>query len=98
MEYETNIKVVLTPYQLAEIYIGWCDNEQAEFINLIGQHFKSAKFDAELQCCYLSDHIDKNGKDFIYTLANFIKVQKLPSNSPKINILINSYNGDSLRR
>ncbi len=96
MDYETTIKIVLTSDQLAEVFIGWGNDEQAEFFNLIGQHFKEADFNAELQCCYISDDINKAGKDFIYTLANFIKVHKLPPNSPKINMLINSYDGDSL--
>ena len=90
------IEIALTPDQLAEIFIHWGNDEQAEFINLIGEHFKKADFNAELQCCYMSDDIEKLGKDFIYTLANFLKVQKFTSKSPHYDRLINTYAGDTL--
>lgn len=92
------IEVNLTPDELAEMFIGWGDTDQAEFLNLIGKHFKKADFDSEFQCCLLSDHIDKDGKDLIYTLANFLKVQKFTDKSPHYDRLINTYDGDTLRK
>ena len=92
------IEINLSPDELAEMFIGWGDDDQAEFFNLIGKHFKQADFDAELQCCYMSDRIDKNGKDLIYTLANFIKVQKFTDKSPHFDRLINTYEHDTLRK
>jgi len=91
------IEISMTPDDLAELFIGWGSDEQAKFINLIGEHFKKADFDTELQCCYVSDDITKLGKDFIYTLANFLKVQKFKDSSPHFNRLINTYDGDTIR-
>jgi len=85
------IEINLTSNQLAEIFINWGNDEQARFINLIGEHFKQADFNAELQCCYISDEITKYGKNFIYTLANFLKVQKFKDSSPRFEMLINTY-------
>lgn len=93
---KTEIEIDITPDQLAEMYITWDSKQQADFINLIGKHFKDANFDSELQCCYTAKDIDKNGRDFIYTLANFIKVRGVSSSSPKQNTLINSYPCESL--
>jgi len=97
MDIKKEVKTKLTPDDLAEIFISWGDDEQGEFINLIGKHFKEADFDAELQCCYVSDRINKLGRDFIYTMANFIKTQKFKDTSPHYNRLINTYDEDTLR-
>ena len=59
---KTEIDVNLTSDQLAEMFICWGDDEQARFINLIGEHFKKADFNAELQCCCLANGINKLGK------------------------------------
>ena len=93
MKYKTEIEVDISHSQLAEMFIGWGDDQQAGFFNLIGKHFKAAEFSAETQCCYISGEVDQNGKDFIYTLANFLKVQKIPCSSPKEATLLNSYPG-----
>ena len=69
--------------ELAKIFVDSGDDEQAEFINLIGKEFKQAKkrwksglfTSAEMQCCYLSNHINQDGKDFIYCLANFLRLK-----------------------
>jgi hypothetical protein len=90
------VKITMTPDELAEMFIFWDNHKQAKFINLIGQHFKSADFPAELQCCYISQHITKLGRDFIYTLANFLRVQKFTDKSPHYDRLINTYDHDSL--
>ena len=92
------IEMDLTPDELAEIFINWGDDQQAEFINLIGKHFKEADFDAELQCCYVSYRITKLGKDFIYTLANFLRVQKFTDKSKHYDMLINTFDHDTLRK
>ena len=97
MDYEIKTNIELTPDDLAEMYIGWGDDEQAEFINLIGKSFKEADFNAELQCCYMAGRITKPGKDFIYTLANFIRVQKFTDKSPHFDRLINTFETDGLR-
>jgi len=77
------IDVDLTPDQLAEAFISWGSDEQASFINLVGLHFKKANFNAEMQCCYLVDDINTNGRDFLYTLSNCMKVRGIPYGSPK---------------
>jgi hypothetical protein len=93
---KTEIEITLTPDMLAEMYIRWDNEEQADFLNLVGEHFRKCDFDAELQCCYLSKHINKHGRDFIYTVANFHKARGIPCGSPKERVLLNSYNGESL--
>jgi hypothetical protein len=94
---KTEIEIDVKSEQLAELFINWDNAEQAMFINLIGEHFKMADFDAEGQCCSITKEITKLGKDFIYTLANFLKVQKVSWRSGHYDMLINMYDGDTLR-
>lgn len=93
---KTEIEIDLSIDELAELFIQWDDRKQAGFINLIGKHFKQADFNAELQCCHMADHIEKLGKDFIYTLTNFLKVQKITYKSGHYNMLIGTCDHDSL--
>jgi len=94
---KTEIDIDLSINDLAEMFIGWDDEKQAEFINMIGLCFKRADFDAEMQCCHMAEHITKLGKDFIYTMTNFLKVQKFSDTSKHFNMLINTCDHDSLR-
>jgi hypothetical protein len=94
---KTEIDIDLSIDELAEMFIEWDDIKQADFINKIGEHFKQADFDAELQCCYISKYITKLGKDFIYTMTNFLKVQKFTDKSGHYDMLINSCEHDTLR-
>lgn len=91
MNTKIEVELKLTPDQLAEAFICWGSDEQARFLNLIGEHFKKADFNAELQCCYMVNDIAKSGRDFVYTVANFLKVRGIPSGSPKEDTLINHY-------
>lgn len=93
---KTQIEIEITPDQLAESFVNWRSDEQAKFFNLIGSHFKKAPFNAESQCCYLVDDINNDGKDFIFTVANFLKARGIPCGSPKENILLNFYKGGIL--
>jgi len=95
MHTSINVELNLTPDQLAEVFINWGSDEQANFFNLIGKHFKECDFNAELQCCYLADDINKHGKDFIFTVSNFVKCRGI-TNYEKSDVLINSYEHDSL--
>jgi hypothetical protein len=81
----------LTPNQLAEMFVNWGNHEQALFLNLIGLNFRKVEWDGEWQCHSITEEIDNNGRDFIYTLANFLKVKNIPSTSPKFNHLIDFY-------
>jgi len=94
---KTEVDIDLTASELAEMFIGWDDYKQARFLNLVGEHFKQADFDAELQCCFISKHITKWGKDFFYTMTNFLKVQKFSDKSGHYDMLINTCEHDSLR-
>lgn len=94
---KTEIDIDLSIDELAEMFISWDDVKQADFISLVGKHFKKADFDSELQCCFMSKHITKFGKDFIYTLTNFLKVQKFTDKSLHYNMLINTCDHDTLR-
>ena len=89
-------EVDMTIDQLAELFINWDSRQQAEFLNKVGHHFRHADFPAEMQCAYMTDEIKKDGKDFIFTLANFLKCKGVPSSSPKWGKLLNHYGGDSL--
>jgi hypothetical protein len=91
------IDIDLSADELAEMFVGWDDIKQADFINKVGEHFKQSNFDAELQCCFMSNHIKKLGKDFIYTMTNFLKVQKFTHKSKHYDMLINSCDHDTLR-
>ena len=95
MDYETTITVKLTAHQLAEIFITWGSREQGEFLSLVGAAFKSAPWDAESQCYFISHDIGKDGKDFVLTLANFIKAKGIKNDS-KVGVLLNSYGCDNL--
>ena len=96
MDIKKEVEINLTANDLAEQFISWGDDQQGEFINLIGKHFKESDFNAELQVCYMSNRINKDGKYFIYTLANFVKVQKFTDKSKHFDMLLNSYNSGGL--
>lgn len=91
MKTKVEVEIELDIELLAECFINMNSWQQAEFLNLIGTHFKKAPFDYEWQCCYIAKDMDKNGRDFVYTVANFLKVRGISNESPKINMLINSY-------
>lgn len=93
---KTEIEVYLTPDDLAETFINLGSDEQANFLNLIGAHFKKADFNAEGQCCYIADDVNKDGRDFIYTVANFVKARGVSCGSPKEIVLLNYYDCDGL--
>jgi len=88
---KTIVDITLRPDELAELFISMDSVEQAHFINLIGEAFNNCDFDAEMQCCYIADTVNKDGRDFLYTVSNFVKVAKFNTNSPKIDMLINHY-------
>ena len=92
------IDINLTPGQLAEMFINWGSDDQGKFINLIAESFKEADFNAEMQCLSITDEITKSGKDFIYTLANFLKAKKFKDSSPHFERLINTYDGETLTK
>lgn len=56
------------------------DTEQAEFLNSLGKslveacRFKHELIDAQL--CYMSEKLDKHGREFITQLAEFIKLRE----------------------
>jgi hypothetical protein len=89
---KTEIEIDVTPAQLAEMFIHWGNDDQAKFINLVGEHFKKADFDAEMQCCYIAEFITKPGKDFLFTLANFVKVRNKNLNKTDKHLLQNRIN------
>lgn len=97
MKFKKEISINLSAQTLADVFINWDSKKQSDFINLVGLSFKRADFDAELQCCYISDEITKFGKDFIYTLANFVKATKFLDSSPHFDRLITTYKHDTLR-
>jgi hypothetical protein len=96
MKVTNNIENDITPQQLAAAFVNGGSDEQAEFFNLIGKCFKEAEFDAELQCCYIADDINKDGKDFLFTLSNFLKARGIGSDS-KITTLLGVYETEILR-
>ncbi len=93
---KTEIEITLTPDQLAEMFIHWFSDEQAAFFNLVGKHFKQSDFDSEGQCCSATRDINRDGKDFIYTMANFIQAKNFSYKNPHFNMLINKYPCDGL--
>lgn len=75
-------RTIITAEYLARMFVNAGDDEQSEFLNLVGKEFKQAKkrwekgplTAAEMQCCFLSEYINQDGKDFIYCLANFLRL------------------------
>lgn len=92
---KTQVEIFLTPDQLAQMFVNWGSDEQAQFLNLVGKHFRSVDWDAEMQACSMVQDIDNNGSAFIYTTANFLKSRGM-INSPKFRQLIHTYPDDSL--
>lgn len=92
---KANVEIDITPDMLAKVFVEWGNDEQGKFFNLVGKYFKSSDFDSEMQCSYMADEINKDGKDFIYTVANFLKVRGM-IDSPKFGVLVNTYDGDSI--
>jgi len=56
----------------------------------LGKAFKESGFNYEMQYCYIVDSIDKDGKDFIFAVANFLKARGLTS-SPKLTTMLETY-------
>ena len=86
-----NVEINLTSDDLAKLFIEWGSDKQGEFFNLIGKHFECAHFNAEMQSLAITDEINEDGKHFIYTLANFLKVQGISCGLSKEETLLNSY-------
>ena len=91
MELKQEVTLNITPEKMAAQYVRWGSDQQGRFLNLVGKAFKDANYDAETQVCYLVDDVNKDGRDFVYTVANFLKVRGIPCGSPKEDTLINSY-------
>jgi len=88
---KVNIEIDLTPDDLANLFIECSSDEQGEFLNSVGKHFKRSDFDAELQHLIITDEINEDGKHFIYTLANFLKMQRISCGLSKEETFFNSY-------
>ena len=88
---KTEVEIDLSADDLAKIFVQWSSYEQGEFFNLIGKHFKIAKFSAQMQISYISDAISRDGRDFLFTLANFHKARGVSADSPKAIKLLNFY-------
>jgi len=86
---ETNINI----NEVSEAFVLSGSDEQAAFFNNVGKAFKDCGFNDELQCCYIVDDIDKNGKNFIFTLANFLKARGL-KNYSKSDTMLKIYDED----
>ncbi len=93
---KTEVEIDLTPDQLAEAFVNCGSDKQGRFLNLTGKYFRASGFNAEMQCRGIADYIEKDGRDFIYTVANFLKVRGIPCGSPKEDTLINSYDTKGL--
>jgi len=96
MRKKVTTEVDISSDELAKVFVHMGSDEQADFFNSIGKHFKSVGWDAEMQVCYISDDINKDGKDFIFTLANFIRAKGI-DNPEKVNTLLHGYKCDDLR-
>lgn len=85
------LEIEMTPSELAEVFVNWGDDEQAEFIDLIGAHFKAVDWDSQMQVLCMSKRLSRNASDFIFTAANFLKARGFDWNSPKYDWMINFY-------
>lgn len=96
MKTTMKIELDITPDKLAEVFVCWGSDEQANFLNLIGKHFKNADFHSEGQVCWIAGEINQEGKNFVLTLANFITAHG-QKNHDKINVLLDKYDHESIQ-
>jgi hypothetical protein len=92
---KTMVEVNISFEDMAKAFVGTGSDQQAAFINLVGQYFQEADWNSEFQIYNIVDDIDINGRRFIYSLANFLKARGVPCSSPKEDVLINTYPDDS---
>lgn len=74
-----NLFDVIDAEKIGKAFAHESDHEQAGIINAMAREMiVSCKDDhtMEMQCCYVSDRIDKNGKILIEHLAEFIKLRE----------------------
>lgn len=83
--------VDIEPSELAEMFANAGDDEQAQFINMVGKFFGLPAFNSESQICSIANNLDQDGLNFVYTLANFAKARNMECGSPKEHTLINTY-------
>lgn len=72
-------KDILDPIKIGKIYAHASDNEQSAIINSMGAELTVACRNAksrEMQICYISDKLDKNGKALITDLFEFITLRE----------------------
>ncbi len=69
-------RMKISPVEVGKAFAHATDSEQAEMLNSMGAELKVCCKDKELsgsQCCYMSDGLNKHGKDFVKSLATFIE-------------------------
>jgi len=88
MKYASEIDVSMEEIFSTFVHSG--SDDQAKFFNTIGKAFKESGYDFEMQYIGIVNDLNKDGKDFIYTLANFLKAKGMAS-SPKMETLLSSY-------
>ena len=82
-----NIKSEINVKKFAKNLAYSDDIRQSNFINKLAYALKVVCTDSDslsIQVCAISDKLDKNGVDFINSLAEFIKLRE--DNKPKNNI------------
>ena len=87
---KTCIEIDIKIDDIVKDFVSSGSDEQALLFNSIGKAFKECDFNSELQFCYIVDNIDKDGKNFIFALANFLKARGM-TNSPKLDVMISAY-------
>lgn len=53
------------------------DDEQSCFLNALAAELKvGCRSKTDTQVCYISDKLDKNGQDFVLSLAEFVELRR----------------------
>ena len=81
-----------SPETLGQYLAEQDSNYQAKVLNAVGKEMNDwLTIEKEYQTLYIVKEIDEDGKSLIYRLANWLKVNNLPDESPKFDYLATFY-------
>ena len=69
-------KLEYDKYQGVIEFVNEGNDFQANFFNMVGSEFKRVKWIEDLQYSYIAKFLDKDGRDFIINLAEYVRTEK----------------------
>jgi len=92
MSYKTQIEIDISPVELAKVFSQYGSDEQALFFSTVAEEFKNfPSCGGDMQFVYMAKDMGVKGKNWIYTLANYLKTKHIDVNAPKFDMLSKSY-------